>query len=267
MLTLITEVFPPECLICLAWLQKKTQSRLIHSWPSRLRKFKRLQLLCFLVLCQVALEQLCSKWSSTGVQNRNFISHHKAISHHESRIGTSFPITRQCSQDVWMIYNRLVLNKYLINNFKLELEILQDFFPIGALGSRSCCFEQGGGRPDGVMSSKARFTEWEQSDSTKLPKNQGTWEGGLPLVFLSVGVFMNLLAGCFHLINPPCTCHPIRFFVTGERVEGSFQGGVKSFQGWFPFRVGPFSQLAFQLSFIRTLSQEAWVGGMGGSVG
>ena len=64
----------------------------------------------------------------------------------------------------------------------------------------------------------------------KAPEERGDSRRLLPK-FLSVGIFMSLLVGCFNLINPPCVYHAFRFLssITWERVMGSFQDGVKSF--------------------------------------
>lgn len=65
------------------------------------------------------------------------------------------------------------------------------------------------------------------SSGTKLWKREGTRR--VALEFLSLEVFMSMLVGCFNLINPPCTCHPIRFLATGS---SAYQVVVQVRKGW-----------------------------------
>lgn len=66
------------------------------------------------------------------------------------------------------------------------------------------------------------------SYSTKLLKREGTKRVAMGV--LKSRAFMGLLVGCFNLINPSGLCGPVRFLscLTWERVEGSFQAGLKS---------------------------------------
>lgn len=81
-----------------------------------------------------------------------------------------------------------------------------------------------------MVDSKVEFIEQQY----KAPEERAG-PRGLPLEFLSLGVFNRMREGCFNLINLPFVTQsgfcsqahlPIRWWFTWERMEGSFQGGV-----------------------------------------
>ena len=56
------------------------------------------------------------------------------------------------------------------------------------------------------------------SDSKVIVQSSRGGRGPERVEFLSLGVFMGFIkvADCFNLINPTCTCHPIRFSSHGK---------------------------------------------------
>lgn len=83
---------------------------------------------------------------------------------------------------------------------------------------------------------KVDQTEWRAAKQDLLSNSnvivQNSRGGrGQERVATRVSKSKGLLTSCFNMMIPPCTCHPVRFLspIIWERVEGSFQDGVRSF--------------------------------------